>query len=132
MYEIVAGIDTNERRARALANAIVEMPLDRERVRVTLLHDFTDNPEGASVTQVGAVRRATEILDGAGIEVALEESSGDASTAIIEAAEELDADLVAVTGRKHTPAGKVLFGSVTQGVILGTERPVLVCSAPPE
>jgi nucleotide-binding universal stress UspA family protein len=37
--------------------------------------------------------------------------------------------MICVAGRKRTPTGKVLFGSVTQAVILDTERPVLVCSA---
>jgi nucleotide-binding universal stress UspA family protein len=129
MYEILAAIDENEARARSQAESIVGMPMTDEDVRVTLLHDFTENPSGASVTQVASVRRAKDILEDEGIEVVLEESSGRPVEAILEISDEIDADMIVIAGRKRTPTGKVLFGSVTQGVILDTDRPVLVCSA---
>ncbi|WP_336337551.1 universal stress protein [Haloarcula brevis] len=128
MYEIVAGIDKSEARGTAIAEAITEIPMDASQVRVTLLHDFEENPEGASVDQVSSVRRAREVLEDAGVEVTLEESSGEPADAILRLADEQDADMVVVAGRKRTPTGKVLFGSVTQSVILGTDRSVLVCS----
>ena len=128
MYEIVAGIDKSEARGTAIAEAITEVPMDTSQVRVTLLHDFEENPEGASVDQVASVRRAREVLEDAGVEVALEESSGEPADAILRLADEQDADMIVVAGRKRTPTGKVLFGSVTQSVILGTDRSVLVCS----
>ncbi|WP_276273082.1 universal stress protein [Haloarcula litorea] len=128
MYTVVAGIDESTDRAREIATEIVDIPMDASQVRVTLLHDFQDNPEGATVEQVASVRRAREILEEAGIEVSLSESSGRPADAILELADEEDADMIVVAGRKRTPTGKVLFGSVTQSVILGTERPVLVCS----
>lgn len=128
MYEILAGIDDSVDRAVAQATAITGMPLDTSEVQVTLLHDFRENPSGASVSQVSSVRRASELLEEAGITVQLEESSGDPAKAILDWADKLDADQIVLAGRKRTPTGKVLFGSVTQSVILGTERPVLVVS----
>ena len=128
MYEIVAGIDKSEARGTAIAEAITEIPIDASQVRVTLLHDFEENPEGASVDQVASVRRAREVLEDAGVEVTLEESSGEPADAILRLADEQDAEMIVVAGRKRTPTGKVLFGSVTQSVILGTDRSVLVCS----
>ncbi|RLM83397.1 universal stress protein [Haloarcula sp. Atlit-7R] len=132
MYEIVAGIDKSEARGTAIAEAITEIPMDASQVRVTLLHDFEENPEGASVDQVASIRRAREALEEAGVEVALEESSGEPADAILRLADEQDADMIVVAGRKRTPTGKVLFGSVTQSVILGTDRSVLVCSGEEE
>lgn len=128
MYTVVVGIDDSEERAIAQANALADMPGSDE-MRAILLHDFTSNPEGASVMQVASVRRARERLEEAGIEIQLEESSGEPAEAILREAEREDADMICVAGRKRTPTGKVLFGSVTQAVILDTERPVLVCSA---
>ncbi|MEF8828915.1 MAG: universal stress protein [Haloarcula sp.] len=132
MYEIVAGIDKSEARGTAIAEAITEIPMDASEVRVTLLHDFEENPEGASVDQVASIRRAREVLEEAGVEVSLEESSGEPADAILRLADEQDADMIVVAGRKRTPTGKVLFGSVTQSVILGTDRSVLVCSGEKE
>ena len=132
MYEIVAGIDKSEARGTAIAEAITEIPIDASQVRVTLLHDFEENPEGASVDQVASIRRAREVLEEAGVEVTLEESSGEPADAILRLADEEDADMIVVAGRKRTPTGKVLFGSVTQSVILGTDRSVLVCSGEKE
>ena len=127
MSTIVAGIDTDTERARALANGIVTLP-GSEETTVVLVHSFDENPEGASVDQVGSVRRARELLEEHGVEVVLDESSGDTAEGLLAAADEHDASLVAVAGRKRSPTGKAVFGSVTQDVILSTDLPVLVCS----
>jgi nucleotide-binding universal stress UspA family protein len=92
---------------------------------VTLMHIFQDNPSGASVNQVGAVRRASEVLEDAGVEYSLVEESGDPAEEIVERADELDVDCICVAGRKRSPTGKALFGSVSQSVIIETERSVL-------
>lgn len=126
MYEALLAVDRDEERATAQARAVADLP-GTDEVRATLLHVFGENPTGASVGQVAAVRRARERLREAGVAVELRETSGDPAEEILDAADDLDADVVVVGGRKRTPAGKVLFGSVTQGVVLGTDRPVLVC-----
>lgn len=128
MYEIVLGIDNNEDRALAQAETVIDLPGAGEDIHATLFHDFTENPTGASVHQVASVRRAKERLEEAGIQVSLDESSGDPATEILDLADEQDADLVCLAGRKRTPTGKAIFGSVTQEVILSTDRAVLVCS----
>lgn len=46
--------------------------------------------------------------------------------AILAAASEIDADQIIVGGRKRSPLGSVLFGSITQQVILDADRPVTV------
>jgi nucleotide-binding universal stress UspA family protein len=51
---------------------------------------------------------------------------------IIETGEELEVDVIVTAGRKRSPAGKALFGSVSQSVILGTDRPVIDCGESPE
>ncbi len=128
MYEVILGIDDSERRAIAQAETVADLPNAAETVHATLFHDFTENPTGASVHQMASVRRAKEHLEEAGVAVSLQESSGDPAQEILALAEERDADLVCLAGRKRTPAGKAVFGSVTQEVILNANRPVLVCS----
>lgn len=129
MYEIVIAVDTDEDRAIAQAETVAALPSAAESVHATVIHDFTHNPQGGSVSQVAAVRRAREVLEEAGIEVTLDESSGDPGHAIVDLADERDADLICLGGRKRSPAGKALFGSVVQDVFLETDRPVLLCSA---
>lgn len=128
MYQILAAIGSDEDRALEQAKAIANLPRSED-VSVTLFHDFTENTEGASVHQVASVRRAAEHLEDAGIEIEYAESSGDAAEAILERADEMDADLLCLAPRGRTPTGKALFGSVTQQVILNSTRPTLVVGA---
>lgn len=55
---------------------------------------------------------------------------GDPTEAILEAAAELDARYVVVGGRKRSPTGKALFGSVTQSVLLNAAVPTVTVMAP--
>lgn len=126
MYHILVAVDDNAERALAQAHTVSELPHGGEEIHVDVFHVFGDNPTGASATQVGAVRRVVEHLEDAGIDVTVRESSGDPADTILDEAARRDADLICIGGRKRTPAGKALFGSVTQSVILNAERPVVV------
>ncbi|GAA0544974.1 universal stress protein [Halorubrum ejinorense] len=128
MFTFVVGIDTDVGRAETQAETIASMPLEADEVTAVLVHSFAENREGGTVEQVKSVRVAQSRLEDAGIEVTPEGYGGDAAKAILNVADDYDADQIVVAGRKRTPTGKVLFGSVTQSVILDTERPVLVCS----
>jgi nucleotide-binding universal stress UspA family protein len=130
MYHVVIGIDEDEDHARLCAEEVATMPGGAGEKRVTLIHSFTDNPSGASATQLAPVREASDLLEEAGIEYTVTESSGDPAEAIIDTADEVDADLIVIGGRKRSPAGKALFGSVTQTVILSAGRPVMVTGVP--
>jgi nucleotide-binding universal stress UspA family protein len=50
---------------------------------------------------------------------------GEPAEEIQDEAERLDARFVVVGGRKRSPVGKAVFGSVAQAVILNTDRPVV-------
>jgi nucleotide-binding universal stress UspA family protein len=127
MKDVLLGIDQSTDRAVEQAETVLDL-FEAEDIHAYLLHDFEDNPEGASVVQVDSVKRAKELFEEAGVPVSLREGSGDPAESIVQHAEELDADAVCVAGRKRSPAGKMLFGSVSQSVILNTDRPVLLCS----
>ncbi|MFB6143026.1 MAG: universal stress protein [Halorientalis sp.] len=128
MYEVVLPVGVeNIDAALSQAEAVSDLPDAADSVHVTVTHSFTDNPSGASITQVKAARRAREKLEDAGVAVDLDERSGDPTESILDVAEETDANLVCIGGRKRTPTGKALFGSVTQSVLLEASRPVMVC-----
>ena len=96
--------------------------------RVVLVHVFEENREGAGVRQVGSISHVENILEEQdALEVTSVGKSGDPATAVLQAADDHDANLVCVAGRKRTPTGKAIFGSVTQEVILDSNYPVLVC-----
>jgi nucleotide-binding universal stress UspA family protein len=130
MYHVIIGIDEDEAHAKQCADEVVSLPGDATEKHVTLIHSFTDNPSGASATQLAPVRAAGDVLEDAGVDYEVTESSGDPAEAIIDAAADADADLIVIGGRKRSPAGKALFGSVTQTVILNAGRPVMVTGVP--
>lgn len=128
MTHVVLAVDDDEERAALQAEQLIELDWAPDGLEVTVLHVFTRNDEGASVSQYGPAREARDILESAGVEVTLDERSGDPGTQIVAyAQEESDADLVSVAGRKRSPAGKAVFGSVSQTVMLDAELPVLFC-----
>ncbi|WP_336022884.1 universal stress protein [Halobellus salinisoli] len=132
MVRVLLALDDDVPQSHAQTNAIEAMVEGASDAEVYILHVFVDNPEGASVQQVEAVREASDRLESAGVGVELLEASGSPSDEILQHADELDVDQICVGGRKRSPAGKALFGSVTQDVILGTHRPVLVCGSSDE
>ena len=132
MYEVLIGIDNGaDRRAVAQAEAVADLPRATDETKATLCHVFRDNPEGASVHQLSAVRRARETLEDAGVTCVHYEASGDPADELLAAADDVDPNAICVSGRKRRPSGKAVFGSVTQDVILGSDRPVLAVPAPP-
>ena len=112
MTDVLLAVDDDEARARIQAEDVAG--LDWEVVEATVLHVFTDNVEGASIGQFGPAREARDVLEDAGIEVTMAETSGDPGEQVIAQAEE-------------TVAGKAVFGSVSQSVMLNAEVPVLYC-----
>ena len=126
MRHVLITIDGDESRAELQAQTVLDL-FGTGDITAHLCHVFVDNPEGASITQLPSVRRATARLEADGVDVQYHGRTGEPVTEIVESAHELDADVVCVAGRKRSPTGKLVFGSVTQDVILNTDRPVLVC-----
>lgn len=126
MYDIIVGVDTDAERAIAQAEAIARLP-GSEGIRTILIHVFDD--EDGDVDSLEAIGEARRILEEAGVEVETEGIGGDPAMTILDSAERHDADCICVAGRERSPAGKAIFGSVTQDVVIGAERPTLVCSA---
>lgn len=138
MYCVLVAIDRETERAEAVARAVGDLPGDPESFEVILLNvfeDFRGTDEGRQISSSDiydpesfpeSVDAASEILAGAGRDSDRRRDHGEPAEQIIEAAAAVDADLIALAGRRRSPAGKVLFGSVTQSILLSAERPVLV------
>lgn len=128
MYRILVGLDTDVERATAQASMIESMPGAVDEITAILAHVFQENPEGRSVQQLDGVRHVAAAFDERGVDYEYYEASGEPASELIAAADETDADMICLSGRKRTPTGKVIFGSVTQSVILGTDMPVVTVS----
>lgn len=132
MYHVLVPMDTDEDRALAQARYVAGLPDAAESVTATVLFVFggEDVPEEwdrfKSATRIGAVRHAIEYLEEHDVEAEVIDESGDTAEFILREAEERDVDAVVLGGRKRSPAGKAIFGSVTQSVILNTDLPVVV------
>ena len=70
------------------------------------------------------IRELTGLLEDAGVDYEVRGAVGDHGKAIVDLAEAVDADRVVVGGRKRSPTGKAVFGSVAQEVMLSAPCPV--------
>ncbi|NIC01072.1 universal stress protein [Halobacterium sp. R2-5] len=128
MKTILFCIDTDVERARRQVESVTDLPFEQDQIRVVVYHVFRGKDEQADAEKLKSVTYAAENLEEAGYSVDVQQSNGDASRHILEKAEDIEADVISLAGRKRSPAGKVLFGSVTQDVILESERTVLLSS----
>lgn len=134
MYRVLLPIDANEERARAQVDFVSDLPGAPEEVEVLVQFVFhgegRDMPEGlsaqASVERVPSVRLASELLESNGATFSILEGSGDTAEDILDKAADHDVDHIVLGGRKRSPAGKILFGSVAQSVLLNTDLPVTI------
>jgi len=142
MYHVLLPVDGDEDRLDKQLATLTTLP-GQEELTVTVLYvheevDTVPDEAGKSVIEsvnkaIGelqgvptTIERAAEEIEASGIPVDVVETQGNPTDRITEAADELDADSVLIAGRGRTPVGKAVFGSVTQGVILQGERPVIV------
>ncbi|SEP77819.1 universal stress protein [Natrinema salaciae] len=150
MYRVLLPVDENESRARAQASAVRELPSAATTVSVDVLHvrdggtgadaewaaggfaeEYADEMERVAddETLPASVEAAADVLAAGDLEWTVRAAAGDPAETILEAADEDDSDLIVLGVRRRSPVGKVLFGSVAQAVILGSDRPVTVVSA---
>jgi nucleotide-binding universal stress UspA family protein len=140
-YRVLVPIDDDEDRARAAAEAVTTLPGDRERLTATVFHVFepfrttdegmlTDSEDIFEHADLpDSVDTAVEILETEGIDVTTRGEYGDPSDEILAAAEETGADIIVMSGRKRSPTGKIIFGSISQSVLLNADRPVMTALA---
>jgi nucleotide-binding universal stress UspA family protein len=140
---IVAAVDRSERGDEIVAEAAELAEAFGEELHV--LHvlsqsEFVDL-ERTSVEDTG---KAIDMDDIRGIAREIAEESaegvtddfeaiglvGDAADEIVRYSSDEEARYIVISGRRRSPVGKALFGSVTQSVLLDADRPVVTTIQP--
>ena len=129
---------TEDEDSDRITDSLVLMPIKTGDVEVTLLNVFEEfevTGEGATVSSEdlyedselpASVDRARSRLRENEFSVDVLREHGEPTEKILEVANRIDTDLIAMGGRKQTPVGKIIFGSTTQSVMLEADRPVVV------
>jgi nucleotide-binding universal stress UspA family protein len=81
------------------------------------------SPDDVAV-RYSPVRELAKKLEDAGVDYEIRGAIGHYGEKVVALAEELDTDLVLVGGRKRSPTGKAVFGSVAQEIMLSAPCPV--------
>lgn len=136
MHTVLMPIKTE--RSQAAAEYVASLPESESAVEVVILSVFE---EFEATDEAGIVRsqdlydesdlpaevvETAEELEERGIDVTVRREHGDPTDEIVRIADEIDADTIVMAGRNRSATGKLLLGSVIQGVILESERPVTV------
>lgn len=88
-------------------------------------HEADLNAEEAQEEAGAVARAAIDRALGDGNDARAKGRVGDVTEEIIAEAEQLDARYLVIGGRKRSPVGKALFGSITQSVLLSAPLPVV-------
>lgn len=135
---IVGAIDRNEKASAIVEHAATLGVAFDEPVRIVhvLGRDEFVELERTNVNQTGEaipiddiVAMAEEIAAGVIEEVGVDAEPvglvGDPADEIVGYAADQGAEYVVLAGRKRSPVGKAIFGSVVQSVLLNAEQPVV-------
>jgi nucleotide-binding universal stress UspA family protein len=135
---VVAAVGRSDRAERVVREAstlgsALDVPVHvvhvlTQREFVDLGRSATREPgTGISMDEIQSVAAeiASEAIEAAAVEATAVGLVGTPEERLIEYGQEHQASFFVASGRKQSPVGKVLFGSVTQSLLLSTDRPVL-------
>lgn len=128
MYTILMPVDESEECAVAQSETVLDLPAGADQMLVYLLHvsDTALQSNDVSIEDTPGGEVAFERLTDAGIAVETMLRGGDPAEIIIECADQVSADMILLGGRKRSPLGSLLFGSVSQAVTLDATQPVTI------
>jgi nucleotide-binding universal stress UspA family protein len=135
MSGILVAVKSSEKTERVVRFAIEEAKLRGERVVLVHCVEYLHGSKIVEeVIKETAIKAGKELLEKLSSEVEAEgieckqvlvTEVGDPGNCILKLAEELNVSLIVIGVRKRSPAGKLLFGSTAQHVILNSEKPVV-------
>ncbi|MFB6153838.1 MAG: universal stress protein [Halodesulfurarchaeum sp.] len=127
MYRLLVPLDDDPEQARTQAEYAISQPGAQADILVILTHPFIGEQEALSEAEdTESVRRATALLDEAGLSYEQRRLSSPPPDGILDLVESEDIDEVVMAGRKRSPVMKAVLGDTTQTVILNSKIPVTV------
>lgn len=138
---VIAAVDRSERAQKAVKEAVEIAQAFDDSVHVVHVLSRSEfvELEQTEVQNTGraidmdrirthAAKLAKRVCEGVNSDVDVEYVGlvGDAADKVLDYADKQDARYVVVGPRKKSPTGKVLFGSVSQQVLLNSDCPVVV------
>jgi len=134
MYRILVPVDADTDRAQRQAEFVADLPIPEADVEVIITHalppeDISAEDDVHAIGNVETVQLARDYLEERDYTVELAEGRLPPADAILDMVRERDADQVVMGSRKRSPTGKVIFGSVSQQVLLESPVPVTIVGA---
>ena len=134
MYRVLMPVDENVDRSMSQGQYIADLPAAVDSIEVTVLYvsDETDRSESDTdkpepqPEDIESVTRVMGFFDEQNIRYRTVIDRDNPVERILEYVHEIEANVIVLGGRKRSPTGKVLFGSVTMSVLRNTDIPVVV------
>lgn len=123
MYHVVLAVAPDDDHLTEKVAAVAGLPCATDAVRATVVH--VADP-GTDVAAVPAVADALAEFDATGVDATAVRGEGRPTEALLDVAQEADADAICVAGREESPAGKRQLHPGAQQVLLKADCPVLV------
>ncbi|WP_181693460.1 universal stress protein [Natronomonas sp. LN261] len=138
---VVAVGPNDDARTEELTEAVLDVAAPTG-ANVVFLHVFSEQAYQAGIEEAGfdpddppspdelasrleAIDSMAAELGEADVPYGIEGRIGDEADAILEAATDVDADVLYVSGRKRSPTGKAVFGSTVHRLLMDSPCPVL-------
>lgn len=138
MADILIPVEEEDIQINNTKSTVLGLPFNSEATNLHILNVFEEfEVESAQWSTINSeefydkefpqsIANLADEFDDNGYSVELHRRHGDPVDTIIQLSNEINADMIIVGGRKRSPVGKVLFGSVAQSVVLQTDIPVLI------
>lgn len=136
---ILIAVGEEQMNARSVAEHVAEIA-DGVGAEVILFRAYTEEEFDEWLDEMGydsapptelarrnsVVREAAEVLRDADVKLTVAAEVGPPAETVIDYVETHSVDHVVVGGRRRSPAGKALLGSVSQSILLGVDVPCTI------
>lgn len=143
MYHALVPVDEDSDRTTAQVETLLSLPGEAGDLTATVLYvveeiDVPADEAGPMLIDElneslpdlrdfpDSVRNVEKRLEAAGVETQLKRVVGDPAEGVLEAARTDEVDGIVLGSRKRSPVGKAVFGSVSQTIVLNTDRTVII------